>query len=89
MHVAYLDKPFEDYWVRSVPAKVRSSIRGARRHLERAGITITAGNTPELVRAFYDSYLEWIDGAPGSGRSRWPWPVAGRGSASAELRARS
>jgi hypothetical protein len=61
VHVADLGKSFEDYWVRSVPAKVRSNIRGARRHLERAGITITAGNTPELVRAFYDSYLEWID----------------------------
>jgi predicted N-acyltransferase len=61
VHVAYLGKSFEDYWVRSVPVKVRSNIRGARRHLERAGITITAGNTPELVRTFYGTYLDWID----------------------------
>ena len=61
VHVAYLDSPFEDYWARTVPAKVRSNIRGARRHLERAGITITGGNSPELVRALYDTYLGWID----------------------------
>lgn len=59
VHVAYLDKPFEDYWARTVPAKVRSNLRAARRHLERAGITMTAGNSPELVRAFYDTYLAW------------------------------
>jgi Acetyltransferase (GNAT) domain len=60
VHVAYLEKPFEDYWARAVPAKVRSNIRGARRHLERAGIIFTAGNSPELVRAFYDTYLAWL-----------------------------
>ena len=61
VHVAQLEKPFEDYWVHSVPAKVRSNIRRAQRHLEHAGITITAGNTPELVRNFYDTYMKWID----------------------------
>jgi Acetyltransferase (GNAT) domain len=60
VHVAYLEKPFEDYWARAVPPKVRSNLRGARRHLERAGITFTAGNSPDLVRAFYDTYLAWI-----------------------------
>jgi Acetyltransferase (GNAT) domain len=60
VHVAYLETPFEDYWARAVPAKVRSNLRGARRHLERAGITFTAGNSPDLVRAFYDTYLAWI-----------------------------
>ena len=61
VHVARLEKPFEDYWVHSVPAKVRSNIRRAQRHLEQAGIIITAGNTPELVRNFYDTYMKWID----------------------------
>jgi hypothetical protein len=61
VHVAHFDGPFEDYWTRSVPGKVRSNIRGARRHLERAGVTITAGNSPELLRAFYDTYLGWIE----------------------------
>ncbi len=61
VHVAFLDGPFEDYWARTVPVKVRQNIRASRRHLERAGITITAGNTPELVRSFYDAYLAWID----------------------------
>jgi hypothetical protein len=42
------EKPFEQYWARTVPAKVRSNIRGARRHLERAGITLTAGHAPVL-----------------------------------------
>ena len=60
VHVAGLQKPFEDYWARSVPAKVRGNIRRAQRHLDQAGITITAGNTPELVRAFYGTYLSWI-----------------------------
>jgi Acetyltransferase (GNAT) domain len=61
VHVAFLDGPFEDYWARTVPAKVRQNIRASRRHLDRAGITITAGNTPELVRTFYGTYLTWID----------------------------
>ncbi len=61
VHVAHLDEPFEDYWARTVPGKVRSNIRGARRRLERAGITMTGGNAPDLVRAFYDIYLGWID----------------------------
>jgi hypothetical protein len=61
VHVAYLEKPFEQYWARTVPPKVRSNIRGARRHLERAGITLTAGHAPELVRAFYGTYLAWTD----------------------------
>ena len=29
--------------------------------MEQAGIVITSGNSPELVRAFYDTYLQWID----------------------------
>lgn len=61
VHVAYLGQPFEEYWARTVSAKVRSNIRAARRHLDRAGITITAGNSPDLVRTFYGSYLDWID----------------------------
>jgi Acetyltransferase (GNAT) domain len=61
VHVAYLEKPFEEYWEHAVPAKVRGNIRRAQRHLEQAGITITSGNTPELVRSFYDTYLTWID----------------------------
>ena len=60
VHVAYLEKPFEVYWAHAVPAKVRGNIRRAQRHLEQAGITITAGNTPDLVRAFYGTYLNWI-----------------------------
>ena len=61
VHVAHLDKPFEDYWAHAVPAKVRSNIRRAQRHMDHAGISITTGNSPELVRAFYATYLSWID----------------------------
>ena len=61
VHVAHFGEPFEDFWARSVSAKTRSNIRASRRHMEQAGIVITSGNSPELVRAFYDTYLQWID----------------------------
>jgi hypothetical protein len=60
VHVAHFDGPFEDYFNRSVSAKRRAMLRNARRHLERAGVVITDGNSPELVRGFYDAYLQWI-----------------------------
>ena len=61
VHVAHFGKSFDDFWARSVSARTRSNIRGARRRIEEAGIVITSGNSPELVRAFYDTYLRWID----------------------------
>ena len=61
VHVAHFGESFEDFWARSVSAKTRSNIRASRRHMEKAGIVITSGNSPELVRAFYYTYLQWID----------------------------
>ncbi len=60
VHVASFDGSFEDYVSRSVSAKRRAMLRNAQRHLDRAGVVITDGNSPELVRAFYDVYLRWI-----------------------------
>ncbi len=51
VHVAHLDEPFEDYWARTVPGKVRSNIRGARRRLERAGITRATAGIRDRLRA--------------------------------------
>ncbi|HEY7362403.1 MAG TPA: hypothetical protein VH642_16415, partial [Streptosporangiaceae bacterium] len=61
VHVAHFGGSFEDFWRSSVTAKRRASIRNARRHIERAGIQITSGNSPELVWAFYQVYLRWIE----------------------------
>lgn len=60
VHVAHFEGPFEEYFNRSVSAKRRAMLRNAQRHLERAGVVITDGNSPELVRAFYEVYLRWI-----------------------------
>jgi Acetyltransferase (GNAT) domain len=62
VHVAHFaGESFDDYWARSVPAKMRRGMRNARRHLEDAGVTITSGNSPDLVAALYQVYLRWID----------------------------
>jgi len=61
VHVAHFGTSFDDFWLRSVTARRRASIRTARRHLDRSGIVITSGNSPELVRAFYQVYLRWIE----------------------------
>jgi hypothetical protein len=61
VHVATFDGSFDDYLAGSVTAKKRGSLRNARRHLAEAGVVITSGNSPALVRALYDVYLTWID----------------------------
>ncbi len=61
VHVAHFGGPFDEFWARSVGAKKRGLIRGAWRHIERAGIDITSGNSPEFVADFYRVYLRWID----------------------------
>jgi hypothetical protein len=62
VHVAHFGgQSFEEYWARSVSGKVRRGIGNARRHLEREGVVITAGNSPDLVDALYQVYLRWAD----------------------------
>jgi hypothetical protein len=61
VHVAHFTGSFDDFWAGCVAAKSRSNVRNAWRHIERAGIVITDGNSPEMVRGFYDVYLRWID----------------------------
>jgi hypothetical protein len=61
VHVAQLEQPFDSFWARAISRRVSGSIRSARRHLQHAGITITDGNSPELLGAFYQTYLRWID----------------------------
>jgi len=61
VHVAHLGQSFEDFWSRSVSARTRSSNRAAWRSLEQGGVVITRGNSPELVREFYQVYLQWIE----------------------------
>ncbi len=61
VHVAEFDRSFDQYLLRSVTARRRGYLRTAQRHIERAGVVITSGNSPELVQAFYDVYLRWIE----------------------------
>ncbi|HUY48268.1 MAG TPA: GNAT family N-acetyltransferase [Streptosporangiaceae bacterium] len=62
VHVVHFSgESFDAHWARSVPAKMRRGMRNARRHQEQAGVTITSGNSPELVAALYQVYLRWID----------------------------
>jgi GNAT acetyltransferase-like protein len=75
VHVAHFSgEPFEDYWARAVPGKVRRGIGNARRHLEREGVVITSGNSPDLVDALYQVYLRWIDQR--AGQRKMPRPLA-------------
>src|SRR5215470_13098410 len=74
VHVAHFDGSFEDFWHASVRSKKRASIRNARRHLDRAGIKITSGNSPELVEAFYQAYLRWTEWR--ARQRREPLPLA-------------
>ncbi|MGH3301315.1 MAG: GNAT family N-acetyltransferase [Streptosporangiaceae bacterium] len=60
VHVADLGQPFEEFWG-SLPKRSRAKVRSARRHAEEAGITFARGNSVELVDAFYQVYLRWID----------------------------
>jgi hypothetical protein len=61
VHVAHLGQLFDDFWARSTSRQTRGNVRTARRHLQHMGITITDGNSPELLEAFYQVYLQWID----------------------------
>jgi hypothetical protein len=74
VHVARLGTSFEDFWLSSVSAKRRANIRNALRHVDRAGIVVTSGNSPELVRAFYQVYLRWIEWR--ARQRREPLPLA-------------
>jgi hypothetical protein len=63
VHVAHFrhGEPFEAYWERCVPARIRRAIRTAGRHAAQAGVQISSGNSPALVAALYEVYLRWID----------------------------
>ena len=61
VHVVHFEGSFDDFWARSVSVKTRSNLRAGWRQIERAGIVLTSGNSPELVQALYDTYLQWID----------------------------
>lgn len=60
VHVAEFGGSFEEFFSRSVSAKRRGNLRTARRHIERLGVTITSGNSPEHVQAFYEVYLRSV-----------------------------
>jgi hypothetical protein len=74
VHVVQLGQPFEEFWAGSLSKRSRSNINSARRHVEQAGITFAAGNSADLVDAFYQVYLRWIDWR--AERRRMPRPVA-------------
>jgi CelD/BcsL family acetyltransferase involved in cellulose biosynthesis len=74
VHVAHLERSFEDFWAGSLTKRSRAKIRTASRHAEAAGIVFVSGNSPDLVQAFYEVYLSWIDWR--ARQRRLPRPVA-------------
>ncbi|HEY6278631.1 MAG TPA: GNAT family N-acetyltransferase, partial [Streptosporangiaceae bacterium] len=61
VHVAHLGRSFGEFWAGSLTKRSRAKIRTARRHVEEAGIVFISGNSQDLVQAFYQVYLRWID----------------------------
>jgi O-antigen/teichoic acid export membrane protein len=61
VHVAECGGSFDEYFARSLTVSQRARLRSAERHLERAGVVMSSGNSPDLVRSFYQVYLRWIE----------------------------
>jgi hypothetical protein len=61
VHVAEFGGSFDEYYSRSLTVKQRARLRNAQRHLQRSGVVLTSGNSPDLVDAFYQVYLRWIE----------------------------
>ena len=63
VRVVHLDHSlgtFEEFWAKSAASRMRRAMRVARQHQADAGVTITHGNSPELLAACYRVYLNWI-----------------------------
>jgi hypothetical protein len=83
VHVAHFaGRSFEQFVADRVPAKARRELGRARRHLDAAGVTITSGNSPELVSELYEVYLRWIEWR--AAQRRMPLALARRRARRAE-----
>lgn len=56
-HILDLDGGFDTVWSERIASAKRNKVRKA----ERAGMVVEQGNTPDLVRRFYDLYLLWSE----------------------------
>lgn len=61
VHVLDLDGGMDAIWSQRWPKNTRRNMRTAERRAERAGLIVETGSSPELVEAFYDLYLRWLD----------------------------
>ncbi|NUK86757.1 GNAT family N-acetyltransferase [Streptomyces lunaelactis] len=61
VHVLDLDGGMDALWSQRWSGKSRRGLRSSERKAEQAGLVIESGHSPELVSAFYDLYLRWID----------------------------
>ncbi|WP_405603726.1 GNAT family N-acetyltransferase [Streptomyces sp. NBC_01410] len=61
VHVLDLDGGMDALWTQRWSSNTRSRLRTAERRAEKAGLVIETGNSPELVAAYYDLYLRWLD----------------------------
>lgn len=76
VHVAcFAGRSFGEFLADRVPARTRRGLAAARRHQQAAGVTVTCGNSPELVAALYQVYLRWA--AWRAGQRKVPGMVAG------------
>lgn len=62
VHVLDLDGGMDALWSQRWDGKARSRLHAAERKAKQAGLVIESGHSPELVAAFYDVYLRWLDG---------------------------
>ncbi|WP_406276255.1 GNAT family N-acetyltransferase [Streptomyces sp. NBC_00191] len=61
VHVLDLDGGMDALWSQRWSGKARRGLRSSERKAEQAGLVIERGHSPELVSAFYDVYLRWLD----------------------------
>ncbi|MFK4227600.1 GNAT family N-acetyltransferase [Streptomyces sp. NPDC019890] len=61
IHVLDLDGGMDALWSQRWSGKSRRWLRSAERKAEQGGLVIESGHSPELVAAFYDLYLRWLD----------------------------
>ena len=60
VHVLDLRGGMDQVWEQRFGSRTRQGMRTARRRTDEAGITVQCGHAPELVRQFYDLYLQWV-----------------------------
>lgn len=77
VHVLPIHGTIEQYTSR-LPSRLRSDLRQAERRARRHGLSVSTGNSVELVRSFYEAYLTWLE-RKAAGRRTPLWLIRLRG----------